>query len=110
MYDGYCITECRTESQLTTTPGVNNVTVGSLQIFHDDLFNFDDTGELYCAPSNQGNPIITITFPTAILLTEIGIHGDDRFLSSDHYVTRFSLSYENDGDFTEYIRQTGLMV
>ena len=84
--------------------------VGGSQIFHGDLFNFDDTGEFYCAPSNQDNPIITITFPTTVLLTEIGIHGNDGFLDSNDYVTRFSLSYENDGNFTEYIRQTGLMV
>jgi len=104
------VTECYTESRLTTTPGVNSVMVGNSQILHDDLFNFDDTGVYYCAPSNQGNPTITITFPTSVLLTEIGIHGYDGILISNHYVTRFSLSYENDGNFTEYNRQTGLVV
>ena len=85
--------------------------LGGSQIPHGDLFNFDNSGEFYCAPTDQGTPTITIEFPTPVLLTEIGIHGNDRFLASNQYVTRFSLSYENDdGNFTEYIRQTGLMV
>ena len=77
---------------------------------HGSLFNFDDTEVFYCAPTNQGKPTITIRFRTSVLLTEIGIHGNDRFIFSDHHVTRFSLSYENDGNFTEYIRQTGVTV
>ncbi|XP_065898534.1 mucin-3B-like [Dysidea avara] len=105
---GCPLLECHTESRLTATPGVNSVMIGSSQMSHGSLFNFDDTEVFYCAPTNQGKPTITIRFRTSVLLTEIGIHGNDRFIFSDHHVTRFSLSYENDGNFTEYIRQTGV--
>ena len=57
---------------------------------------------------------MTITYSSPVLLREIGIHGYNQVLESsifDDYVTRFSLSFSEDGgNFTEYIRDTGTTV
>ena len=64
----------------------------------------------HCGPSEAGPFNITITYSLSVLLTEIGIHGHDRF-RPDEYVTSFSLSFsEDDDNFTEYIRDTGSTV
>lgn len=81
-------------------------------IDNEDLFTFEDEDRVYCAPSASGSPItITITFPEQIVLLEIDIHGNDRFLISNEYVTSFSVSYtRNDGTFVSYTRDTGSVV
>ena len=79
----------------------------------NDLFEFDDIDTTYCAPSNMKPFTMTISYSSPVLLTEIGIHGDDDFnlFDSDDFVTRFSLSFSEDGNnFTEYIRDTGSTV
>ena len=76
----------------------------------DNLFEFDNTEVFHCGPSEVGPFNITITYSSPVLLTEIGIHGHDRF-QPDEYVTSFSLSFsEDDDNFTEYIRDTGSTV
>ena len=107
------ITECQSESRLHNNPGVNNVTVSDSSIDYNNLFNFDNTGRYYCGSTNMRPFTMTITYSSPMLLREIGIHGYDQFpLSSfDNYVTSFSLSFsEDDGNFTEYIRDTGSTV
>ena len=79
----------------------------------NDLFEFDDTDKYYCAPTNIKPFTMTISYSSPLLLTEIGIHGDvdPIIFDSDDFVTRFSLSFsEDDDNFTEYIRDTGLTV
>ena len=79
----------------------------------NDLLEFDDTGRYYCAPTHTRPFTMTISYSSPVLLTEIGIHGDDDFnlFDSDDFVTRFSLSFSEDGNnFTEYIRDTGSTV
>ena len=97
----YFVTECTSESRLHINPGVANVTMGDSIYNNNDLFNFDDTNQHYCAPTNMRPFNITISYSTQVLLTQIGIHGND---ASNQYVTRFSLSYLKDDNFTEYIR------
>ena len=65
----------------------------------NNLLDFDDYDRTYCAPSNDGKPFtMTISYSSPVLLTEIGIHGDeDPWPASDEYVTRFSLSFSEDG-------------
>ena len=77
----------------------------------DNLFEFDNTEVFHCGPSEVGPFNITITYSSPVLLIEIGIHGHDRTIRSDEYVTSFSLSFsEDDDNFTEYIRDTGSTV
>ena len=111
--DLYCpfIAECTSTSKISDLPGVTASVDGTL-IDNADLFTFDDEDLVYCAPSASGSPIIiTITFPEQIVLLEIDIHGNDRFLISNEYVTSFSVSYtRNDGTFVSYTRDTGSVV
>ena len=78
----------------------------------NDLLEFDNIGRTYCAPTNMRPFNMTISYSSPVLLTEIGIHGDDNLWpASNDFVTRFSLSFSEDGDnFTDYIRDTGSTV
>ena len=82
------------------------------QLNEDDvnLLEFDNTGRTYCASTNMKPFNMTISYSSPVLLTEIGIHGYDGFFGND-FVSRFSLSFSEDGDnFTDYIRDTGSTV
>ena len=104
------VTECRSESQLNSNQYVDSVTVNGLPINTNNLFEFDNTDVLHCGPSDMGSFNITITYSSPVLLTEIGIHGDNQLIFDD-YVTSFSLLFsEDDDNFTEYIRDTGSTV
>ena len=83
-----------------------------MTISHNDLFTFQDESFVYCAPTTNGSPInITITFPEAFILLQVGIRGNDRiFPLSNEYVSSFSLSYASNGTFTPYIRDIGSVV
>ena len=71
----------------------------------NDLFEFDDIDRYYCAPTNMKPFTMTISYSSPVLLTEIGIHGDDDFIDGNDFVTRFSLSFSEDGgNFTEYLQ------
>ena len=71
----------------------------------NDLLEFDDYGRTYCAPTDRKPFTMTISYSSPVLLTEIGIHGDDDLLESNDFVNRFSLSFSEDGDnFTDYIQ------
>ena len=78
------------------------------------LLEFDDIDRTYCAPTDHDmKPFtMTISYSSSVLLTEIGIHGDeDSWPNPDDYVTSFSLSFSEDGDnFTDYMRDTGSTV
>ena len=78
----------------------------------NDLLEFDNIGRTYCAPTNMRPFTMTISYSSPVLLTEIGIHGDDEpWPASNDFVTRFSLSFSEDGDnFIDYIRDTGSTV
>ena len=108
------ITECESESQLNSNQYVDSVTVNGLPINTNNLFEFGNTGVLHCGPSDVGSFNITITYSSPVLLTEIGIHGNNQFPLTpafNEYVTRFSLLFsEDDDNFTEYIRDTGSTV
>ena len=72
----------------------------------NDLLEFYDYGRTYCAPTNMRPFTMTISYSSPVLLTEIGIHGHDGTFGND-FVSRFSLSFSEDGDnFTDYIQGT----
>ena len=110
------VAECQSEIQLNSNRYVSSVAVSGSQLSTNDindLFEFDDVDTTYCAPSNMKPFTMTISYSSPVLLTEIGMHGDDDFnlFDSDDFVTRFSLSFSEDGNnFTEYIRDTGSTV
>ena len=86
---------------------INSVTVNGSQLNEDnfnDLLEFNDIGRTYCAPTNMRPFTMTISYSSPVLLTEIGIHGDDEpWPLSNDFVSRFSLLFSEDGDnFTDY--------
>ena len=108
------VAECQSEIQLNSNRYVSSVAVSGSQLSTNDindLFEFDDTDTTYCAPSNMKPFTMTISYSSPVLLTEIGIHGYDGLFNNNDFVTRFSLSFSEDGNnFTEYIRDTGSTV
>ena len=106
------VAECQSEIQLNSNHYVSSVTVNGSQLSMDDindLLEFDDTGRYYCAPTHTRPFTMTISYSSPVLLTEIGIHGDNGinffFFGRDDFVTRFSLSFSEDGkNFTDYIQ------
>ena len=108
------VAECQSEIQLNSNHYVSSVAVSGSQLSTNDindLLEFDDIDTTYCAPTNMKPFTMTISYSSPVLLTEIGIHGDDDLFNSDDFVTRFSLSFsEDDDNFTEYIRDTGSTV
>ena len=109
------VTECQLEIQFNSNDYVSSVTVNGSQLNADnvnDLLEFNDPGRTYCVPTNMRPFTMTISYSSPVLLTEIGIHGNDNLWpASDDFVTRFSLSFSEDGDnFTDYIRDTGSTV
>ena len=114
----YCVvtvvTECQSESQLNSDRYVDSVTVNGSPIDADSLFNFGNAGR-YCGPTDMKPFTINIAYSSPVLLREIDIQGSNQILGPsplfESYVTSFSLSFsEDDGNFTEYIRDTGSTV
>ena len=102
--------ECQAENQLGNNDDTV-VIVNGAQINHDDLFDFGSNADQYCVPTNTSTPTLTILFPTAVLLTEVGIRGSAGLLPlNNQFVKSFSLSYVVGNNFTNYTRANGLTV
>ena len=87
------------------------VTINGQQINHDNLFDFGRTTRRYCVPTSTNPPMLIISFPSSILLTEIGIRGLPAVLPLiNQFVKSFSLSYAVGNNFTIYTRANQLTV
>ena len=126
------VAECQEETSISSNQFVSSITVDGSSLDSDsinDLFAFNNIATSYCPsdsifplpptlvplptlppppPTNIPRPFnMTISFSSPVLLTMIGIHGDQ----SNGFVNNFSLSFSEDGtNFNEYTRDTGSVV
>jgi len=87
------------------------VTVNRVLINQDELFDFDNDVHRYCVSTDTRPPIITISFPSSVLVIEIGIRGSAGLTpSKDQFIRSFSLAYVDGDNFVNYTRANDLTV
>ena len=104
------VAECQEETSINDNRFVSSITVDGSSLHQnsiDDLFEVNNIERSYCASPTTSPLNMTISFSSPVLLTVIGIHGDQ----SNGFVNNFSLSFSEDGtNFNEYTRDTGSVV